>query len=66
MSKNNQIVVDLSMIEDVSQALTIMFEIVSAKKTLLTDEEIDRLQYVNKLLVSSNKVFQNAKPYENE
>lgn len=66
MSKNNQIVVDLSMIEDVSQALTIMFEIVSAKKTLLTDEEIERLQYVNKLLVSSNKVFQNAKPYENE
>jgi len=66
MSKNNQIVVDLTMIEDVSQALIIMFEIISAKKNLLTDDEIERLQYVNKLLISSNKVFQNAKPFDNE
>jgi hypothetical protein len=66
MSKNNQIVVDLTMIEDVSQALIIMFEIISAKKSLLTDDEIERLQYVNKLMLSSNKIFQNAKPFDNE
>ena len=66
MSKKNQIVVDLTMIEDVSQALIIMFEIISAKKSFLTDDEIERLQYVNKLMLSSNKIFQNAKPFDNE
>ena len=66
MSKNNQVIVDLAMIEEVSQALTIMFEIVSAKKNLLTDEEIERLKYVNKLMISANKLFQTSKPYENE
>lgn len=66
MSKNNQVIVDLTMIEEVSQVLTIMFEIVSAKKHLLTDEEVERLKYVNKLMISANKLFQTSKPYENE
>ena len=66
MPKNSKIVVDIEVIEDISRCTRILLEIVIAKKSTLTDEEIERLRYVNKTMASCNKLFQNAKPFNNE
>jgi len=55
-----KISVDIELMEDLSSCMQILFDIVRVKH--LTDDDIDKLKYVNKLVKSVNELFQNSKP----
>ena len=52
--------VEIEFLEDISTCMQILFDIVKVKD--LTDEEVDKMKYVNKLLVSANKFLQSSNP----
>ena len=58
MKKKATVKLDLEVLEDITRALMIMLEIVSNHD--LTDEDIDRMKYVNKLIESSNEMFEKS------
>ena len=65
MKKKATVKLDLEVLEDITRALLIMLEIVSNHD--LTDEDIDRMKYVNKLIESSNEMFEKSvKSEDNE
>ena len=52
--------VEIEFLEDISTCMQILFDIVKVKD--LTDEEVDKMKYVNKLLISANKFLQSSNP----
>jgi len=58
MKKKVTVKLDLEVLEDITRALMIMLEIASNYD--LTDEDIDRMKYVNKLIESSNEMFEKS------
>lgn len=58
MSNKNKLHVDLELLVDLSQATQILFDIVKDKD--LSDFEIERLQYVHKLIETGNKLLEKA------
>lgn len=60
-----KVTIDIMLLEDVTTVLKTMLEIISAKD--LTNEELDRLRYVNKVILNCNELFRkNVKEMENE
>jgi hypothetical protein len=58
MKKKVTVKLDLEVLEDITRALMIMLEVASNYD--LTDEDIDRMKYVNKLIESSNEMFEKS------
>lgn len=58
MSKKNKLIVDLELLVDLTQATQVLFDIVKDKD--LSDFEIERLMYVQKLIESGNNLMEKA------
>ena len=50
-----KIQIDIAVLEELGQAAEIMYEILSQKD--LTEADVTRMKYVNKLLTSCNELF---------
>lgn len=50
-----KIEIDITVLEELGQAAEIMFDILSQKN--LTEADVIRMKYVNKLLTSCNELF---------
>ncbi len=50
-----KIEIDIAVLEELGQAAEIMYEILSQKD--LTEADVTRMKYVNKLLTSCNELF---------
>jgi len=50
-----KIEIDITILEELGQAAEIMFDILSQKN--LTEADVTRMKYVNKLLTSCNELF---------
>lgn len=50
-----KIEIDITVLEELGQAAEIMFDILSQKD--LTEDDVIRMKYVNKLLTSCNELF---------
>lgn len=60
-----KVTIDIMLLEDITVVLKTMLEIISEKD--LTDKELDRLRYVNKVILNCNELFRkNVKEMENE
>ena len=50
-----KIEIDITVLEELGQAAEIMFDILNEK--ILTEADVTRMKYVNKLLTSCNELF---------
>lgn len=65
MKRKATVKLDLTVLEDMSRAMMVMLEIIANYD--LTDEDINRIKYVNRLIESSNDLFsESVKSDDNE
>ena len=65
MKRKATVKLDLTVLEDMSRAMMVMLEIIANYD--LTDEDINRMKYVNRLIESSNDLFsESVKSDDNE